>query len=576
MKTKTTKVAGYRMSIPAYFDHMKKGPEEFKGLNAHVAQTENASCLLLFDYEKSLPAAHVEIEAFIRTIHDNILRGNQGLVAAEVGETNGRDYRYSILKTLLEDNGASIGVEYNLTMLIAWKNGVVRIRGTFKEQGATGMRDSAVLAMRSSELGSMDAALEGWAKDPYDPSRTVGALMNMSEREEFDPMFPAHPLSIARDTVRCILGQGIDRESQAAEANDGESDAGAAVPRPNVGEKLFGKVAGAAGGMAEKVGKTAGAVVGTASDAAGAVAKAAGSTADAIGNKVEEIKAAKDEPDEYDRAVIVYNMAYTDLSDAGLDLFQKRERSVDLMGHVEHLINSIANRPKSYDRDLGEIASHKHEFKEAEEFARQELDAARQSAMGAGAGLAAGMAVASMAPSAALWVATTFGTASTGTAISTLSGAAATNAALAWLGGGALAAGGGGMAAGNAFLAMAGPIGWGIAGATLLTSILLFAKKKHDILGERQKELTAVKKNTERVTEMGIEVESLAKKTEELRLRLGELYSQCIGLFGSDFSVLSVDDQDRLATMVNDTLALSRLLSERLTQGEPSEGQVDE
>lgn len=42
-----------------------------------------------------------------------------------------------------------------------------------------------------------------------------------------------------------------------------------------------------------------------------------------------------------------------------------------------------------------------------------------------------------------------FGTASTGTAISTLSGIAAHNAALAWFGGGALAAGGGGMAAGT-------------------------------------------------------------------------------------------------------------------------------
>jgi hypothetical protein len=42
-----------------------------------------------------------------------------------------------------------------------------------------------------------------------------------------------------------------------------------------------------------------------------------------------------------------------------------------------------------------------------------------------------------------------FGTASTGTAISTLSGAAAYNATLAWFGGGAIAAGGGGMAAGT-------------------------------------------------------------------------------------------------------------------------------
>lgn len=52
----------------------------------------------------------------------------------------------------------------------------------------------------------------------------------------------------------------------------------------------------------------------------------------------------------------------------------------------------------------------------------------------------------------ALGFATTFGAASTGTAISTLSGAAATNATLAWLGGGSLAAGGMGVAGGAAVL----------------------------------------------------------------------------------------------------------------------------
>ncbi len=106
------------------------------------------------------------------------------------------------------------------------------------------------------------------------------------------------------------------------------------------------------------------------------------------------------------------------------------------------------------------------------------MAAARAAAGGAGAGLAAGASVAFMGPTAAMWVATTFGTASTGAAISTLSGAAATNAALAWLGGGAVSAGGAGIAGGNAFLAMTGPIGWTIAGATLLTSIVLFTKNR--------------------------------------------------------------------------------------------------
>ncbi|MEI0548710.1 hypothetical protein R4K89_00170 [Brachyspira intermedia] len=73
-----------------------------------------------------------------------------------------------------------------------------------------------------------------------------------------------------------------------------------------------------------------------------------------------------------------------------------------------------------------------------------------------GSGIA--LSVGTAAAPAALWLVSTFGTASTGVAISSLSGAAAANAALAALGGGAVAAGGGGMAAGAAVLGALGPI----------------------------------------------------------------------------------------------------------------------
>lgn len=147
--------------------------------------------------------------------------------------------------------------------------------------------------------------------------------------------------------------------------------------------------------------------------------------------------------DEYEVAIVEYNQAYTDMSDYGVRLHQERERSGDLLSLVEVLINSIANSPKEFQATFEEIRKDKAAFTEAEQYAKEELNAARQSAMSAGGGIAAGAAVASMAPTAAMWIATTFGTASTGTAISTLSGAAASQAALAWLGGGALAAGGG-------------------------------------------------------------------------------------------------------------------------------------
>lgn len=64
----------------------------------------------------------------------------------------------------------------------------------------------------------------------------------------------------------------------------------------------------------------------------------------------------------------------------------------------------------------------------------------------------AGVAIVLGGQAGATSIATSFGTASTGTAISCLTGETATKAAIAWLGGGALATGGGGIAAGNAVL----------------------------------------------------------------------------------------------------------------------------
>lgn len=249
------------------------------------------------------------------------------------------------------------------------------------------------------------------------------------------------------------------------------------------------------GDVAEGAANAASVAAAGAQGAVAAVAGKAGEIADGVKQGVENARAK--EPDEYELAVIEYNQTYTDLESGGIELYQSRLRSIDLLDLVTDLVNSIANTPKSFVEDIEEVSHKKRSFKESESFAREELDSARKSVASAGAGVAAGMAVASIAPSAAMWVATTFGTASTGAAISTLSGAAATNAAMAWLGGGALAAGGGGMAGGSAFLAMAGPIGWGVAGATLLTSIALFVKKQHEIAREKHEELLSVKRNTE-------------------------------------------------------------------------------
>lgn len=338
----------------------------------------------------------------------------------------------------------------------------------------------------------------------------------------------------------------------------------------------FSRMKGIVGDAKDAVGKA----VGTATDVVG---KAVGSATDAvegasekIGSQIDEMreqrkqstaeKEAAREPDPYESAVIDYNDAYMELNDMGMQLLGQRERTVDLLSLIESLVNSIARTPKSFDADFAEIRTHKQDFSSLTEFAESELATVRKSAVGAGAGVATGAGVAAIAPTAAMWVATTFGTASTGAAISSLSGAAATNAALAWLGGGTIAASGGGMSAGAAFLALAGPVGWTIAGATVLTSVVIITNTKLRTKKEKEKVLSEVKRNTASTDRMTAKVAALLGKSEELRERLVMSYESALPTFGEDYLDLNRDAQARLASLVNSAKACSVLLSERFEE----------
>ena len=311
-------------------------------------------------------------------------------------------------------------------------------------------------------------------------------------------------------------------------------------------------------------------------DKAGAREKAQ-KAGEAIGNKAMEIRdsamAVKeditDKLTELDRmlesSITEYNDAYTLMNDKGVQLFIERSRAVDTIELIKNLVNSIANRPKSFEADFEEIETNRKSFLNSCDFGERELQAAREAAGGAGAGVAAGASVAFMAPTAAMWVATTFGTASTGTAISTLSGIAAENAALAWLGGGALAAGGGGISAGNALLAMAGPIGWTIAGATLMTSILLFAKKKAKLNKQKNEEIETVKRNTEKVKEVDLQIGEILSQTNSVRTGLNEAYIKCLNMFGKDYASFDDEQKKSLGALVNYTKALSALFAKTVS-----------
>lgn len=192
---------------------------------------------------------------------------------------------------------------------------------------------------------------------------------------------------------------------------------------------------------------------------------------------------------------------------------------------------------------------------------------AKVAAGGSGAGEtlgALGIAVATMGPTAAMGIATTFGVASTGTAISALSGAAANSAALAWLGGGALTVGGGGMSAGTALLALAGPVGWtiaGIAGAASIGSGIYANLKNKEVADQLLDERQNLETIKSKFMQLNLEIEELIEATET---QITGVQTANAAVVGTDYAKFTADEKAQAGFLVNATLVLAQLINKEL------------
>ncbi|MDE9679731.1 MULTISPECIES: hypothetical protein [Citrobacter] len=260
-----------------------------------------------------------------------------------------------------------------------------------------------------------------------------------------------------------------------------------------------------------------------------------------------------------------YEVQAKDTQDEITALFLLRQKcSKDLIARGENFVNRLANTPKEFDKSWSELKAEIAEFDNVVEKLEEEYRASHIGKGTAAAGVAVGAGVAAFAPTAALAVATTFGTASTGTAIATLSGAAATNAALAWLGGGALAAGGGGMSAGSALLALAGPIGWGIGAVGIAGGTLLARRKNGKIIDEAQQEERQVRAKTS-------ELRVMERGAQELKMLTSEHYHGTKNIIDvlektapQDYCQFNTHQKDQLGALINHINALSKLINKKI------------
>ncbi|MFD1433201.1 hypothetical protein [Lacticaseibacillus yichunensis] len=262
-----------------------------------------------------------------------------------------------------------------------------------------------------------------------------------------------------------------------------------------------------------------------------------------------------------------YQEQGTILADQVKDLYQLRLTSIALIKKVQAHVSKLAKTPKDFQVTQHQIMLEIEAFDLKEETVKR---AGHQTTLGAGAAAtgttlaALGVAVATMGPTAAMGIATTFGVASTGTAIASLSGAAANSAALAWLGMGTVAAGGGGMAAGTTLLALAGPVGWtvaGIAGTASVVTGVLTARKNKSEAGKLVAQRLDLEKASVNIARLIEEVADLNVVTERQRTAVREANK---AVTGTDYASFTHDEKAQAGLLVNATLTLAQLVNKEM------------
>lgn len=552
--------------------------------------TDESNCIASITIAKN-PMNLDDTKKLIQGIHD-ALDENQGLIEAANGENaSGYKYIYSIVKTLRKAEG----VLYFLRMNLEVKGTIYEIDASFEEYGNTGMRDALVWSyvLNSGIAGNEEDLKSKWCRDPYDGEFDYGIPMNMSEDRSFDSFFPEHPLTQAREFVETILQANESRLEKTVKVE--------LVPEEFLCEEAIEESAKEKiKAFADKIKEKSPELKQAAAEKTIRLKDAASDAGDKMSDALEKLKTKRDEHknreenridedhkkiktgmlkanlrkeavEEFNKSLEVYNDVADKLNTECENLYEKREEALKTIMVVQEHINRIANKPKEFETELQKIEIEVKDFNDKKAEIQKAEKEAKMAAGGSGAGAtlsALGVAVATMGPTAAMGVATTFGVASTGTAISALSGAAAQSAALAWLGGGALAAGGGGMAAGNAFLALAGPVGWGIAGSMFALSLGAgaFAAHKNAKAAEEAREQRMELEKITRSYELTIsEITNIIRMTET-QIKGLETADKLVK--GDDYSNFSDDEKLQAGLLVNMTLSLAQLVNREVNVNE--------
>lgn len=238
-----------------------------------------------------------------------------------------------------------------------------------------------------------------------------------------------------------------------------------------------------------------------------------------------------------------------------------RNISVRTIQYIERYIVTLANKPREFETKLGKIKLKYIEFQKLSKEIREKEIEQEKYIKGGVAGAIGGAQIARLGLNTRTSIAMTFGTVSTKTAMEALSGVSATSSSLAWLGGSASLVGGDIFI--NTFL---GPIGWVIGGISIAGTLAAVNMSNKEIAEKAENSIRTIKKETERIKEIDIQVLSWNEETKKLSNALMSRLSHIKSNRKRDYTTFTNDEVDELVSIFNATEVLSNLLNKTIKE----------
>jgi len=154
-----------------------------------------------FNSKPDLPYLN-EIDVVREFYRKELSNHNGGLIEVNIKEIES----YKTIKTLFKISQEPTGISYLASLTFPFKNHSFVVKIQSLEYGMTGIREAEITdsLLQNNELTlSGDNYLE-WSKDPYKKEFSEGLLMNLSEQEIYDSLYPNHALSKARKLLNSI------------------------------------------------------------------------------------------------------------------------------------------------------------------------------------------------------------------------------------------------------------------------------------------------------------------------------------------------------------------------------------